>query len=159
MAFKKWVSSIINRKRDQTDNVIALPSAEEMMEGEANGLNFHTAIQAHQKWKIRLQAVINHDSAEDLSVDVVCRDDQCVLGKWIHGMGGERFGHSDMFQRLQHNHAQFHVCAGKVLALAQEGKKEEAQDALKSDAYAKASKDVIFDLAHMYNEVTDKQAA
>ena len=55
------------------------------------------AIDSHIKWKARLQAYIKGDSKEDLKVETVSRDDQCTLGHWINGIGGERFGQSPVF--------------------------------------------------------------
>lgn len=156
MSFRQWVSDFVKRKDAKTHETLDLPDHVDTLESEANGLNFHTAIQAHHQWKLRLQAVIDKESSAELSVDVVSRDDQCVLGKWIHGIGGERFGRSAIFLRLQKNHAKFHTCAGKVLALAQAGKKEEAQVKLKSNDYAQVSQNVIYDLAHMYSHMDEK---
>jgi hypothetical protein len=128
------------------------------MDKAAEGLNFREAIAAHQKWKVRLQAVIDGNHAEQLFVDVVSRDDQCVLGKWIHGVGGQRFGDDQAFQRLCKHHADFHVCAGAVLVMAQEGNKTDSQANLTSGDYARVSMDLILDLAQMYNQASGKQA-
>ena len=52
----------------------------DLLEEEAAGLNFRTAIEAHQKWKAHLQALIVDDLLDDLSVEDVSRDDRCTLG-------------------------------------------------------------------------------
>jgi hypothetical protein len=126
------------------------------MEEEAAGLNFRTAIEAHQKWKARLQAVLENQSSENLSVEVISRDDQCVLGKWIHGVGGEKFGTDQVFQRLRQDHASFHTCAGTVLSLAKAGKQAESWANLRSGDYARVSQSVILDLAELYRRVSGK---
>ena len=59
---------------------------------ELAGLNFKTAVDAHMKWKVRLESYIGGTSTEQLKVEVVSRDDQCPLGKWIYDKGGEKFG-------------------------------------------------------------------
>jgi hypothetical protein len=89
---------------------------------------------------------------------VISQDDQCVLGKWIHGVGRQRFGTDGVFQRLRKNHADFHLSAGKVLALARAGNEAESRMSLKSGDYALLSQDVVLDLAEMYQHVSGKQS-
>jgi len=54
---------------------------------EIGGLDFVNAIEAHTKWKVRLQSMIDCDTAEMLDPDKVARDDLCELGKWIYASG------------------------------------------------------------------------
>jgi hypothetical protein len=82
---------------------------------ELAGLNFKTAVDAHMKWKVRLESYIGGTSTEQLKVEVVSRDDQCPLGKWIYDKGGEKFGFSETFHDVKAHHAHFHRCAGSVL--------------------------------------------
>ncbi len=56
--------------------------------GDSGEFNFMNAIEAHVRWKVRLEAYINGTNEEELDADVVCRDDQCMLGQWIYGKGG-----------------------------------------------------------------------
>jgi len=51
---------------------------------EIGGLNFMSAIEAHVRWKARLDSYIQGTSNEELKVEIVCRDDVCPLGKWIY---------------------------------------------------------------------------
>lgn len=158
MSFKRWILGLLGTSgRDAATTVDAETPASSMadaLEEEAAGLNFKSAIEAHQKWKARLRAVVDGTSTESLNVAVVSRDDQCVLGKWIHGSGGMSFGQSDEFARLRENHARFHRCAGHVLTLAQSNQREAANTALADGEYANASKDVVLDLARMYTKAT-----
>jgi len=157
MGFRQWAINLLGGTTEhQSNEVLAPPPVADLLEEEAEGLNFRTAIESHQKWKARLQAVIDDNHSEHLSVAVVSRDDQCALGKWIHGVGGRRFGSDDLFQRLNKDHAHFHTCTGTVLALAQTGKKTEAQANLRSGDYARASQDVILALAQMYSRASGK---
>ena len=158
MGFRQWVTNVLGGNTDNLrDHVLASSAAEDPLEEEAAGLNFRTAIGAHQQWKERLQSVIDGSHSEDLDVEVVSRDDRCVLGKWIHGEGGKLFGSDERFQELQKNHVHFHLCAGTVLKLAQTGRKTEAQALLKTGDYSKVSRDVMLDLAQMYNRASEKQ--
>ena len=49
------------------------------------------AINAHIHWKIRLEKYLDGTSEEKLDPKLVSRDDQCKLGKWIHGRHSSTF--------------------------------------------------------------------
>lgn len=87
-------------------------------------MNLKDAIDAHSKWKVRLRMFLS-GTGEKLDPAVVERDNQCDLGKWIHGEGA-RHGASADYQKLRTEHALFHRCAAKVVRTAMAGKKAEA---------------------------------
>jgi len=126
---------------------------------EVGGLNFKSAVDAHMKWKIRLESYINGTSTEDLKADVVCRDDQCPLGKWIYSRGGGEFGYSETFFDMKAHHANFHRCAGDVIKAAQSGKKDEALHLLHHGDYVRASERVKKLLARLFVLVADGKTA
>jgi hypothetical protein len=157
MAFRKWLIELLGgQTKSNPDQAIVLPPSNTSTadEEEVAGLNFRTAIEVHQKWKARLQTVIDGDVADVLSVEDVSRDDICALGKWLHGPGDAKYGTESSFKTLQTNHAHFHQCAGKVLQNALSGNKAEAQAALKSGDFAQASQVVVMDLAQMYTKIS-----
>ena len=78
-------------------------------------LDFNKWIQAHREWRQRLSNHINGSSAEALDETLVCRDDRCPLGQWIHGSGEKYFGDLDIFQSMRQHHAQFHSSAASVV--------------------------------------------
>ena len=125
----------------------APPSAAET---EAGGLDFYKAIEAHQRWKVRLSAYVNGESAESLDWTVICRDDQCALGQWLHGGARAPMGHEGLFSRLVEEHAQFHQCAGEVVQLADRGNKDAALKLIGTGAYARASRQVISSLGQLF---------
>lgn len=156
MSFRKWLFGLLgSQQKSQSEQALAPPPAGHSLEEEVAGLNFRTAIEAHQKWKVRLQAVIDGDTSETLSVEEVSRDDCCVLGKWIHGAGKQKFGQNELFESLQTNHAHFHICAGKVLETALTGNKAAAQAALGSGDFPQASQVIVMTLAQMYTKVAN----
>lgn len=140
-----WFKRMLGQK---AEDAAPPPPADASM--EVAGLNFMTAIEAHIKWKSRLENYIQGTSSEDLKVETVCRDDQCPLGKWIYGTGGERFGSIDTFGEMKGQHALFHQCAGRVLETAQAGKKDEAMRLLQYGDYVRASEQVKRLLAKLY---------
>lgn len=137
----------------------AAPTPAEERSAEVGGLNFKSAVDAHMKWKGRLESYINGTSGEDLKVDVVCRDDQCPLGKWIYSRGISEFGYSETFFDMKAHHAHFHRCAGEVLHLAQAGEKTQALQLLHQGDYVRASERVKKLLAKLFVLVADGKTA
>jgi hypothetical protein len=118
-------------------------------------VNITECIAAHMKWKGRLQSYMDGTSEEKLDPMIICRDDQCVLGKWIHGPALNYFHEDEGFHRLRSDHANFHFVAGSVVKKVQENDKAGA-DALFRKEYAYASRDVIYDLAELNKHLNDK---
>lgn len=146
MSALDWFKRILGQKAEEP----APPPPPAGASMEVAGLNFMTAIEAHIKWKSRLENYIQGTSTEELKVETVCRDDQCPLGKWIYSTGGERFGTIDTFGEMKGQHALFHQCAGRVLETAQAGKKDEAMRLLQYGDYVRASEQVKRLLAKLY---------
>ena len=144
MSALDWFKRILG----QPGEAAAPPPADASM--ELAGLNFMTAIEAHIKWKSRLESYIQGTSSEELKVEVICRDDQCPLGKWIYSTGGERFGTIDTFGDMKGQHALFQQCAGRRVETAQAGKKDEAMRLLQYGDYVRASEQVKRLLAKLY---------
>lgn len=115
-------------------------------------INLLEAIQAHLKWKARLQLYLEGRSAEQLDPAVICRDDQCVLGKWIHGSAREHFHESEKFHELRADHAQFHRIAAKVVENVQAKDRQAALVIFDGD-YQHASRQVVNALTDLHEEV------
>lgn len=118
-------------------------------------INIMDAINAHVKWKVRLQDYLNGASAETLDPMVICRDDQCVLGQWIHGPALKHFHEHEAFYTLRADHAQFHSIAGAVVKKVQENDRTGA-DALMEGEYAHASRKVVQALHELNKHVTEE---
>lgn len=102
-------------------------------ERQFGSLDMKGAIDAHMAWKSRLEAQIAGNAGETLEVATVASDRNCLLGKWIHGEGRERFGDMDEYVRLRRAHTQFHLCAGAILKDAHDGSKESAVQAIRTN--------------------------
>jgi hypothetical protein len=146
-----------NQGADDGSDLEALAANEEGQGAMLGGLNFMSAIDFHMRWKARLENYIHGNSGEDLRVDMVCRDDQCQLGQWIYGLGGDNFSGLDTFSEMKMQHAQFHICAGKVLSIARLGQKDEALRLLQQGDYLRASERVKMLLAKLYVQIAEKQ--
>ena len=121
-----------------------------------DGLNFVTAIAAHRTWKARLSDYIaTPTESEKLEYRIVCRDNRCELGRWIHGIGGRDYGHLPIFKQLQISHRQFHVEAGSIVRLVEKGKLKQAQALLRIGDYTKYSIAVQDLISALFVKVTD----
>lgn len=128
----------------------ATVSAEEAAECEAGGLNFYTAIQAHQAWKRRLLQLAQGDAAEALDPDHVGRDDCCTLGAWLRSGPPVPARERELFERVVAQHARFHRLAAEAVRRIQRGQSEQAQIDLTRGEYAKVSRALIADLGMLY---------
>lgn len=120
---------------------------------DVNGLDIMAAIQAHLRWKLRLEHYISGSAEETLDAEVVGADHHCVLGKWIHSIGAELHGGREIFRRLQVTHAEFHRCAGEIVRSVDVGNRDEAARLLHGGDYPKHSHRVKAELARLSLEV------
>lgn len=115
-------------------------------------INIMDAINAHIKWKIRLEKYMDGTSEEKLDSKVICRDDQCVLGKWIHGPAEKHFQGDDGLKALREDHAEFHVIAGKIVSSVQSNDRATAESLMKG-VYMNASRKVVRDLTELNKQL------
>ena len=84
----------------------------------------------------------------------ISKDNNCELGKWLHGEAQTLYGHCKAHAKCIKDHAAFHVEAGKVAVAINARRKEEAERMLRADsAYAEASKRVAVALIELQNEI------
>lgn len=158
MGILDWFRGVASGGNEK-DAATTVVSAGEGQGAEVGGLDFKSAVDAHMKWKKRLEEYISGNSQEKLEVGVISRDYQCVLGKWIYGEGGERFGYSETFFDMKAHHTLFHRSAGEVLAAVQAGDTDRALHLLYKGDYARASERVKRYLAKLFVLVADGQTA
>jgi hypothetical protein len=115
-------------------------------------INLMEAAQAHIVWKLRLLRYLDGSSTEQLDPAVVCRDDQCKLGVWIHGIGQSHFGSEAAFQVMRADHAIFHQHAGQIVRYSQVKKLDEAR-ALLNGKYRQVSYKVVMALTELNSEL------
>ena len=127
-------------------------NAANIRESIRSEINIVECIDAHMKWKGRLRSYLDGTSREQLDPAVICRDDQCVLGKWIHGPALKYFQGDKDFHKLRSDHAHFHTIAGSVIRMAQENDRAGSNELLKNE-YARASRDVIQDLTELNKQL------
>ena len=117
----------------------------------AGAFDFDKAIEAHRQWKVKLRKAIAHH--EKLDADVICRDDRCPLGQWLHGAGGQQWGNKPRFVELLGKHAAFHKTAGAVARTINAGQYGQASALIDSGSdFARASTEVATVLAAVKRE-------
>lgn len=148
-----WIKKNIFGISDKEAETIDINSIISQGNEEINGLNFKGAIDAHVKWKQRLDSFIKNESDEVLKVEDIQVDNKCVLGKWIYGDGGNLCG--SQIDELKECHAMFHKNAGLVLSEALSGNKEKALTMLNEGDYANCSNRVKKLLLQLYVKMAD----
>jgi methyl-accepting chemotaxis protein len=120
-------------------------------------INFDKWVAAHRNWRRRLTSYIHGISDEEFDEAVVCRDDRCELGAWIHGDGDRLFGRLPVFGKLRDHHAAFHRCAGQVVHIYKTEGRAKATKALHVD-FDLASLKVIENIEMLEREVNGVHA-
>jgi methyl-accepting chemotaxis protein len=137
-------------KVDSNLNQIIKPELK-ALPNKAGISNLDDAIAAHIKWKHRLNQFIDGTGTEILDSAVVCKDNQCALGKWLYGEGGKH-KNSVYFGELVTKHAKFHLCAGAVVKKVEEHDKAGAEALLKGE-FAIAAKDTVTTIMNLKKEI------
>lgn len=114
-------------------------------------MNFLDAINAHVMWKLRLQRYLDGESEENLDPDHICKDNQCVLGKWIYGNMG-RYEKSPVFVDVREKHAEFHLTAAEIVRLINANQKQDAERLLRGD-YSKLSRRLQSLIRHLARDL------
>jgi hypothetical protein len=110
------------------------------------------AIGAHRQWKQRLHAAIDSGTF-DQSVSTVCQDNQCAFGKWLYSLD-RKTSSSNRYQCVKAAHADFHREAARILKLALDGKKKDAEEGLSfSSKFAAVSAKLTLEMIAWKNEV------
>lgn len=117
-------------------------------------INLAEAVQAHINWKLRLQNYLDGKSQEQLDPMVICRDDQCALGQWIHSAGMNHFHDLEPFHQLRADHAQFHYVAANVVQKV-EANEHAAAHAIMREEYPRISHKVVVALTELNKAVTE----
>ncbi|MDO9063916.1 MAG: CZB domain-containing protein [Sulfuricella sp.] len=131
----------------------AAPAAPAADAVSSAGIDFMAAIEAHVRWKVRLENYIDGTTTEKLDVEIVGMDNQCPLGKWIYGAGGDKYNANPVFQEIRGIHADFHKCSAGIMRQADAGDKEGAVEALRRGEHFKLSQRIKTKLARLHMEL------
>jgi len=143
MSLKSWLM-----KKLAGDDSAALELSPE--ESQLSGLNLQEVLGAHMAWKEKLTSTLNGTSTERYDVATVSQDTLCVLGKWLYGPGKKSYSHLPEYEALRKIHADFHLCAGKVLVEFEKGDKLKAEKILKG-TFREASNQIQLELVSLFS--------
>ncbi|MDP2879368.1 MAG: CZB domain-containing protein [Sulfuricella sp.] len=144
-------------KKSEPATPAAAPSVPAADTVSSTGIDFMAAIEAHVRWKARLENYIDGTTTEKLDVEVVGMDNQCPLGKWIYGAGGDKYNANPLFQEIRESHADFHKCSAGIMRQADTGDKEGAIEALHHGEHFKLSQRIKVKLARLHIELMDAE--
>jgi len=115
-------------------------------------MDFENAIAAHVEWKTKLRSAIIAQS--ELDSFAAAKDNVCPLGKWLHGDARAKYAHLAEFSGCVQSHAAFHREAGRVAALINARRYDDATAALESGApYAKSSMDTTTAISKVRKQI------
>ncbi len=106
-------------------------------------LDIDAAINAHERWKDRLMDYLEGRSTVGLDPALVRRTDHSVVGRWLHGEGGEVLGDQPVFPVLMARYQYFHEQAAVLVELAQQGEWDRAVQVL-NGRYRHGSSQVVW---------------
>jgi hypothetical protein len=87
------------------------------------------AIQAHLDQRSRIEDYVNGESQAKPDVPMYCHAD-CMLGKWLHGEGGDKCRDIGLLDSLSKSCEEFHEAAAQAVLLADMGRAEMAKAVL-----------------------------
>lgn len=157
MSVIDWLKRGSSDKAAPPPPPVAIPPTDKAL--AMGGLDFASALESHTKWKHRLESFIDGAGKDDFRPEVISRDDQCNLGRWLHGHGLAHFGYLECFAELRDNHARLHSYAGDIVHATRIGRHEDARKLLQHADYLRASERVKLTLSRLFVQVVDGEAA
>ena len=89
-------------------------------------IDIDAAMAGHERWRLRLQDLVNGRSQEVMRPEHICHDDRCDIGRWLYGSGRESLGRYPAFDMLVARHRYFHLLAADVVTAFQAGEQQKA---------------------------------
>ena len=115
-------------------------------------MDLNIAVQKHAEWKYKFRTAMTHP--EPMDVATISKDDCCEIGKWLHGEAKAKHGQLASYLKCVSAHAAFHQEAGKIAALINSKKNDEAEHALAAGTpYAEASRKVGVAIIELKNDI------
>ncbi len=123
---------------------------------ESIDIDLDSALKKHAEWKIKLRAAISNK--EILDAEMISKDDCCDLGKWLHSSDSHsKVSHLNSYNDCITKHAAFHVAAGKVAAVINAKKYDQADKLLGNNSdFVNASSEVGKAIMRLKKDTTAK---
>ena len=91
-------------------------------------MDFDDEIKNHLQWRSMVEAMFINNESSYVSPSLVITDDKCRLGQWIYSDDSNSFSHLDAFKRLLEIHKEFHLKAGTILTICNNGNYDQASE-------------------------------
>jgi methyl-accepting chemotaxis protein len=115
-------------------------------------VDLNEAIQKHAQWKFKFRQALLTNQTMDAAA--ISKDNNCELGKWLHGEAQTLYGHCKAHAKCIKDHAAFHVEAGKLAVAVNAKRKDEAERMLAAgSAFSEVSKIVAVTLIELQHEI------
>lgn len=106
-----------------------------------NSIDFDEEIIKHLQWRTMVEALLHNHEQAFVSPSVLIQDNKCQLGKWIYSDDTNQYASNQTFKKLLESHKEFHIKAGTILSLYQQGKIADAEEL--EDVFYQLSNEVI----------------
>jgi len=115
-------------------------------------VNLNDAIQKHAQWKYKFREAISSKTTMDATA--ISKDNNCELGKWLHGEAKALHGQRKAYAQCLADHAAFHVEASKVASAVNSGKSDVVEHMLANGSpFFEVSRKVGVALVALQNEI------
>ncbi len=117
---------------DFESNASELVLDDESADHFALEMDIDAGIAVHERWRSRLEDMVNGRNTALMRPELICQDHRCHLGRWLFGTGHARFGQHKVFAMLVARHQYFHQQAALVVTLFQAGDQQQSLRVLNS---------------------------
>lgn len=113
-------------------------------------MDFDGAIRKHAEWKFKFHDALYRETSLDAAS--ISPDNQCEVGKWLHGEAASQFGGLPAYAKCVQAHANFHREAGKVAVAINQKRKDDVGRMLTAGSpFSEASRVVSVALVELKN--------
>ena len=117
-------------------------------------LSLKDAINGHISWVTNWKTALKNRDYEKFQPEMVCKDDQCYLGKWLCSIE-DKLNQYSKYREVKDKHAQFHLLAADIITEHKKGQFAEALMRSRTEL-SDASRVVAHALVELQEEVNQK---
>lgn len=115
-------------------------------------MDLNAAIQKHSEWKFKFRNALF--SGEPLDAAAIARDNNCEIGKWLHGEAHALYVSKASYAGCLASHAAFHKEAAKVAVAINAKQNGQAEKMMAAGSpFSEASKKVSLAIVELKNEI------
>ena len=104
-------------------------------------MDFDAEIIKHLEWRTMIETLFRDRERAYVSPATIIQDDKCQLGKWIYSSESKIYANLPVFKTLIEVHKDFHLQAGTIMTICNNGDFTEASEL--EDEFYRLSAEVI----------------